>query len=158
MQRVRQTSKRYNAHLEHVPSDENDVAISFINSQDFGWKADTCKLQRHHVDYGSHCDGLNLAQVDSEAEVEDMDKTKDKNTVQAKEVPKAKPKFGDNSPEFKKALEKVQAYQKKYKTTDEIPDSELPESYDFSNMDGFDFTGPVRDQGACGSCYTVSFA
>jgi C1A family cysteine protease len=55
-------------------------------------------------------------------------------------------------------LEKVQSYGKKYKTADDIPDSELPETYDFTNIDGFDFTGPVRDQGACGSCYTVSFA
>jgi cathepsin C len=33
----------------------------------------------------------------------------------------------------------------------------LPESYDFRNIDGFDFTNPLRDQGGCGSCYTVSF-
>jgi len=26
-----------------------------------------------------------------------------------------------------------------------------------SNIEGFDFTGKVRDQGSCGSCYTVSF-
>lgn len=156
MQRIRQSTKRYNAHLEHVPSDENDLAISFINSQDFGWKADVCKLQKHHVDYGSHCDSQILAQVDSESEIEDVPKEKAKEP--AKTQTKVKAKFGDNSTEFKKALEKVQSYSKKYKTADEIPDSELPESYDFTNIDGFDFTGPVRDQGACGSCYTVSFA
>lgn len=44
MQRHMNSAKRFNAHLEHVPSDENDLAISFINSQDFGWKADVCKL------------------------------------------------------------------------------------------------------------------
>ena len=42
-------------------------------------------------------------------------------------------------------------------SADDIPDSELPESYDFSNIAVYDFIGPVRDQGACGSCYTVSF-
>lgn len=102
-----------------------------------------------------------LAQVDSQEEMSDDKKDKPKDKKEApKEAPKekAKPKFGDKSPEFKKALEKVQYYTTKYKTADDIPDSELPESLDFTNIDGFDFTGPVRDQGACGSCYTVSFA
>jgi len=33
----------------------------------------------------------------------------------------------------------------------------IPESYDFRNIDGYDFTGPLRDQAECGSCYTVGF-
>jgi hypothetical protein len=45
----------------------------------------------------------------------------------------------------------------KYKTAEEIPDSEIPKNFDLSNIDGYDFTGKVRDQGSCGSCYTVSF-
>jgi len=32
----------------------------------------------------------------------------------------------------------------------------LPEEFDWSNFRGEDFTGPVRDQGACGSCYMVA--
>ena len=44
-----------NAHIEHVPSDETDLAISFINNNDFGWKADTCKLQLTHQEYGQNC-------------------------------------------------------------------------------------------------------
>ena len=60
----RTSSKRINAHHEHVPSDENDIMISAINSLDLGWKADVCKLQKHHSDYGSHCDKpLELAQT-----------------------------------------------------------------------------------------------
>ena len=105
-------AKRFNAHMEHVPSDENDLAISFINSGNFGWKADVCKLQKHHADYGSHCDGEAnlLAQVDSSSW---KDEKKPNTTAPAaapapaKVVEKPKPKFGDNSPEFKKALEKV---------------------------------------------------
>ena len=33
----------------------------------------------------------------------------------------------------------------------------VPESYDFTNIGGYDFMRPVRNQGACGWCYTVSF-
>ena len=29
-----------------------DLLISSINSADLGWKASTCKLQKHHKDYG----------------------------------------------------------------------------------------------------------
>jgi hypothetical protein len=54
---VRTGNGRFNAHQEHTPSDETDKAITFINSQDLGWKADVCKLQKHHADYGDHCDG-----------------------------------------------------------------------------------------------------
>lgn len=65
--RTRQSSKRFNAHMDHRPSLETDLAISFINSQDLGWKADVCKLSQTHSDYGSHCEQgpLSLAQVSS---------------------------------------------------------------------------------------------
>jgi len=49
-------------HLEHKPSDEMDLMISAINDADLGWKADTCKYQKHHELYGKHCDQpINLA-------------------------------------------------------------------------------------------------
>jgi len=59
----KKSHKRFNAHAEHVPSDENDLIISSINALDLGWKADTCKLQKHHAQYGEHCEALNLAQT-----------------------------------------------------------------------------------------------
>lgn len=46
---------------------------------------------------------------------------------------------------------------KKYATSEEIPDDELPESFDWQNVAGFDFTDAPRDQGHCGSCYTFSY-
>lgn len=56
-----------------------------------------------------------------------------------------------------KALNKAQKWQKTYKDAQEIKDDEIPESYDFRNIDGYDFTSKLRDQGHCGSCYTISF-
>jgi hypothetical protein len=125
MERLSQRAIRYNAHKEHVPSDETDKAISFINSQNLGWKADVCKLQKHHAEYGSHCDNedapVSLAQT------------------------KSKKVFGENTEDFKAALEKAQHWAKTYQSADEIPDSEIPESYNFADIDGYDFLGPIRD-------------
>lgn len=69
----------------------------------------------------------------------------------------SKKQFGANSEDFKQTLQQVQAWAQNYKSADDIPDSEVPEAYDFSDINGYDFTGKIRDQGACGSCYTVSF-
>ena len=44
-----------------LSQDETDKAITFINNNDLGWKADVCKLQKHHADYGSHCEAQEKA-------------------------------------------------------------------------------------------------
>jgi hypothetical protein len=59
-------SRRGNPHYNHVPSDEMDLLIETINKGDFGWKADVCKLQKHHHMYDTEkCDKktINLAQT-----------------------------------------------------------------------------------------------
>ena len=57
-----------------------------------------------------------------------------------------KGKFGDmKDPEFKKAIEKVQGWSKDFTDPDEIPDSAVPDEYDFRNINGYDFTGKLRD-------------
>ena len=81
LDRLRQYSKRFNAHMEHVATDETDKAISFINNQNFGWKADTCKLQKHHAEYGSHCEALILAQTSSDIDNNDKTVTNTTTTV-----------------------------------------------------------------------------
>jgi len=46
-----------------------DMLIETINDGYLGWKADKCKLQKHHPQY---CDdeGINLAQTSSEPKLE----------------------------------------------------------------------------------------
>jgi len=110
----RTSKNRFNAHTEHKPTDETDKAISFINSQNLGWKADVCKLQKHHADYGSHCDKKNaqsLAQTESDLE----------------ENKKGKEFGAKGGKDFESALAKAQNWSKKYKTADEIPDNLIPE-------------------------------
>jgi len=104
---------------------------------ELGWKADTCKYQKSHDLYGSHCEGLELAQTE----------------VKAKGGQKL---FGEGK-DFEKVLEKAQHYQKAYPNSEAIPDSELTENHDWRDIQGYDFTNPHRNQGHCGSCYTVSF-
>lgn len=114
--------KRVNALLQHVPSDENDDFIQLINEGDFGWKADVCQLQTHHKDYAAHCNkpkGSSLIQESSNLQ------------ISAQSDAGSASRFGEDSEEFKKVLAKAQHWGKKYKTTYEIPDSEIPDVYDY---------------------------
>jgi len=75
-----------------------DLLIDEVNKADLGWTADVCKYQKHHANYGAHCDKeLMLAQTsDDNLQVSDDDKA-----LETK-------KFGDKSdPKFVKALEKA---------------------------------------------------
>lgn len=65
--------------------------------------------------------------------------------------------FGSGSPDFTKTLLEAQKWQKKYIHADDIPNDLVPSEYDFRNINGFDFTNEVRQQGPCGSCYTMAF-
>jgi hypothetical protein len=40
---------------------------------------------------------------------------------------------------------------------EEITEEDLPTTWEWINVNGYDFTPPVRDQGGCGSCYIESF-
>ena len=62
-------NKRSNLHYDHKPSDTMDLLIETINESDLGWKADICKLQKHHQLYVENCDS-ELVQVESDSEAE----------------------------------------------------------------------------------------
>jgi len=153
--------RRSNLHLEHVPSDEMDLLISTINKADLGWKASTCKLQKHHQDYGKgqNCDNDELLMIsddDSTGPIHPENMLAQVGSEQS--VGMALNEFGGKDDKlFKQTVDEAQKWRKQYASPTDIPDSAIPDSYDFRNINGYDFTGPVRDQGKCGSCYTVAF-
>jgi len=56
-----------------------DLLIETINESDLGWKADTCKLQKHHAKYGAHCADREdeLLQITDDSNETKPDKGKD---------------------------------------------------------------------------------
>ena len=75
--------------------------IEAVNEADLGWKADVCKYQKHHKNYGQHCNQeLVLAQTINYDENSDE--------IQAQEEEENIKAFGDlNDPTFQKSLEKA---------------------------------------------------
>lgn len=100
-QHKKKPSARTNLHLEHKPSDEMDLLISTLNDADLGWKADTCKLQKHHARYGEgrSCDNevVALAQTDGDSSSEGFLANEGKSETKTKA-------FGANTNEFRKVL------------------------------------------------------
>jgi len=127
------------------------VLISAVNDLDLGWTADVCKYTKTHKKYGAHCDKpLTLAQVtDAEDDNTQIDEDQPTSTKKEFGVP------GDK--DFAASQAKAQKFMKKYTNAQDIPDAELPEAHDFRDIDGYDYTSYFRDQGHCGSCYTISF-
>ena len=111
-----------------------------LDDDEIKFKANTCMLQKSHSRYGEgkNCEDT-LFMIDQNLAKKDK-------------------KFGKMSDEnFVKALEYAQTWQKKYSDAQEIPDEEIPENHDFRNINGYDFTSDILNQGRCGSCYTVAF-
>jgi hypothetical protein len=59
---------------------------------------------------------------------------------------------------FEQAVSKAQIWQNKYSSADQIEDGEIPEIYDFRNINGIDMTRTkIRNQEHCGACHAFSF-
>lgn len=124
------------------------MLIDTINSLDLGWKADTCKYQKHHEKYGSHCDKPQTLAQTGNSESENQ-------KGKGQEESEAEAPFGKQK-NFQHAWKVAKKFQK-YASAEDIPDSELPANFDWRNVEGIDWTNEHRNQGHCGSCYTVSF-
>lgn len=107
-------------HLEHQPSDEMDLLIEAVNKADLGWKADVCKYQKTHPNYGKHCDEELLVQT--------SEKDEDDSQLDQQEIDPNKKEFGvKGDKEFEAALEKARKWQREYANSQDIPESEIPE-------------------------------
>ena len=61
------------------------------------------------------------------------------------------------SQQQEQAFREVRKWRMIYERAEEIPNTELPKSFDLRNVSGIDFTSPPRSQGFCSSCYAFSF-
>lgn len=116
-------------------------------------------LTKTHAKYNKEkCDGSKqptiLSQVDK---IKWKESEKDKKKVYAKSKLSGQKKFGEDTKEFKDSVLLAQSFGKKYNSIDDMPDTMVPEKWDFRNIKGYDYTGELRDQGACGSCFTMGF-
>lgn len=99
--------------------------IEAINSLDLGWKADTCKYQKHHANYGSHCESQILAQVSSKSNENEGEENKEVD-LNGKKI------WGGEG--FNEALAEARKYQTKYNSADQIPDNEVPANFDWRDI------------------------
>lgn len=148
-----------------MPSDKTDAKITEINKKNLGWKANTCMLQTTHPDYDhKECGGsqagekISLAQTFAQKDEEKskMPKKKKSRDQMIKSSDSGKKPFDNESKDFPEAIKKAQAFSLKYKNIEEIPDDVLPDTWDWRNIDGYDFTSDIYDQAACGSCYMAA--
>jgi len=81
-------------------------------------------LQKHHADYGDHCEAQEKAQSDEDASQTLAQTSAD---IDLEENHKAKDFSKTSGKDFDEALAKAQSWAVKYKTADDIPDNLIPE-------------------------------
>lgn len=108
-------AKRGNMLLELKASEQTDAVIDWINNNNLGWTADTC---RYTKDNKNHC-SKDASSSDAPADETNV-------LLEVELESRGTKKFDEKSADFKKTLDKAQAFMKKYKTPQEIPVSELP--------------------------------
>lgn len=114
--RLRATGKRPSLYHSHAPSEETDLYIESINSQNLSWKANECMLTKTHAKYNKEkCEGgsepaTSLTQVEK---VKWKESLKDKNK-KAKVMEKSKlsgqKKFGEDTKEFQESISLAQSF------------------------------------------------
>jgi C1A family cysteine protease len=62
----------------------------------------------------------------------------------------------ENVKEYKIKIDHKELYRYYHTKAEDVPESALPEQWDWRSINGEDFVSPVIPQGDCGSCYAVS--
>ena len=118
-----------------IPEEDRILLAQTINEAGLTWTADP------YLSSAVTSDELNLAQTGT-------------NHGNAREEESKQRPFADGSREFADALADAQKFLQI--DTKDINIDDLPESWDWQNVHGYNFTGKHVDQGHCGSCYLLS--
>ena len=137
----------------HRPSKKSDELIMLINSNKdkYSWEANTCMLTKTHYAYPGEDECNSMVQLSDDVFDEDVVEPTPKPESTASLAQAAKATEGSGPQSF------AESWSKKYPDTKSIPDSVVPAEFDLRNVQGTDYTNPVRDQAQCGSCYAMSF-
>eukprot|EP00347_Sterkiella_histriomuscorum_P015978 403354969 len=139
-------SPRKSAHTMSQIRYEETSIVNFINNNNFTWKASL-----HNRFHGLTLGQIKLKNYNPNSASKILTQT---NSYSSDESQDQDDKILENK-DFLKALNKSRQYFDL--KLDDIKESDLPQTWDWRDVDGYDFTGPTRDQKGCGSCYTMSF-
>lgn len=118
------SKQRINKLHPHKPTPKFDSLIMVINNNpSSSWKANECYLQRSHEAYPGEEWCRELVQLD---EQEESNHAKGASAVSGQSY--------------------VDSWSKKYRSASQIPDAEVPDSFDLRSVMGTDYTSEVRDQ------------
>lgn len=120
------------------------------NEDNLGWSADPCKFTKSHPQHED------CHQVLVDLEVEEKQQVQHKTPQLHLHQEGLGLSLETDERIFEAAHKEIQKFQK-YQFAAQIPDKEIPESFDLRNIDGVNYAGKVRDQGDCGSCYANAF-
>lgn len=110
--------------------------VDYVNNHNYTWKAQVNK----------RFTGLNLAELkDPEKIVSPTKNILTKTNSIASTDSTITTSDSDDDEEFVEAWDFAKQYWDI--SIEDFPEEELPESWDWRDVDGFDFTSPVRDQG-----------
>lgn len=114
--RLRATGKRPSLYHSHAPSEETDLYIESINSQNLSWKANECMLTKTHAKYNKEkCEGgsepaTSLTQVEKVKWKESLKDKNKKAKVMEKSQLSGQKKFGEDTKEFQESISLAQSF------------------------------------------------
>lgn len=154
--------------LKNVKYEDLTDLVDYVNSHEFTWKAQMNprfegKTLAELKDKALSVEGpKNLAQSSSVEKVQSqLSSTNTRSLAQTKSsvMTDSSSALRNRAELESSAFQSAQVIANQYwdLPADDFNPSDLPDTWDWRDVDGFDFTSPIRDQGGCGSCYTISF-